>query len=242
MVLASQTAPPLSLGAIARQDVVQRSAFRSTRFVEPAEPVHDELAIAAIRRATQSRHAALEAVVQLVPPLSRARYVLALRAFELFLSTWEPRIDAVLPLPLRRWFASRSRRDLLERDLCQLNGGRVVDEQVRRVYEQAVREIELVSASATIGSIYVLVGSALGGQVIARTASATLGLGADNGAAYFNGHEGQTSARWRAFQVLLEEQVGIEPTARKQACDAARQTFDALIATFNALHDDHAVA
>ena len=202
--------------------------------------VLDDLAIASIRGATQGRHAALEAVAQLVPTLSHGRYLLALRAFELFLSAWEPRIDAVLSAPLRHWFASRSRRELLRRDLYQLDDGRGVPEQARHACERAVSRIELVSTPAAFGSIYVLEGSALGGQVIARVAIATLGLDGNSGAAYFNGRGGRTAAQWKSFQVLLEEQVGSEPTARQEACGAARQTFDALITTFTALHHDQA--
>jgi len=202
----------------------------------------DALAIASIRRATAQRHAALEAVLQLTPPLSPRRYLDALRGFELFLSPWEAWIDVALPPDLRHWFAARSRRALLRRDLDQLDSGRITQDEVRRTCEQAVFEIELPSVAAAFGSVYVMEGSALGGQVIAKIARETLGLHADNGAAYFNGIDRHTAARWIAFQGLLEDQVGTEPTARRQACDAARQTFDALIATFTPLCRDHAVA
>ena len=203
---------------------------------------HEALAIASIRRATAYRHTALEAVLQLTPSLGYRRYLDALRGFELFLSVWEPRIDAALPSGLRHWFASRSRRGLLERDLDRLDNGRMTPDDVKRGCEQAVSEIELSSLAATFGSLYVLEGSALGGQVIARIARATLGLDPDNGAAYFNGIDRHPAASWTAFQGLLEDHVGIEPAARRQACEAARQTFDALITTFTSLCRDHAAA
>ena len=202
----------------------------------------EALAIASIRRATAHRHTALEAVLQLSPSLSYRRYLDALRGFELFLSLWEPRIDAALPSGLRGWFASRSRRDLLQRDLDRLDTGRVMADDVKRGCEQAVSNIELSSVAATFGSLYVLEGSALGGQVIAKIARATLGLGPDNGAAYFNGIDRHTAASWTAFQGVLEDQVGIEPAERRRACEAARQTFDALITTFTSLYRDHSTA
>jgi heme oxygenase len=218
------------------------SSIERMQLTVVVDTVFDELAITSIRRATRGRHAALESVAQLVPALNQLRYILALRAFDLFLSAWEPRIDAALPLPLRHWFVCRSRRDLLRRDLDQLDDGRVVHEQIRWACDRAVSEIELSSAASAFGSIYVLEGSALGGQVIARVARTMLGLDADNGAAYFNGRDRHTAVHWKAFQVLLEEQVGVEPTARQEACAAARHTFDALITTFTALHDDRIAA
>lgn len=197
-----------------------------------------ELAIAPIRLATRHRHTALEAVLELVAPLSRSRYVDALRGFDLFLSLWEPRMNAALPLPQRPWFAARSRRDLLRRDLAHLDDVRDVQEQTRSICEHAVAKIDLASAAGTFGSLYVLEGSALGGKVIARAARATLGLGRANGAAYFNGLDDHSAARWTSFQSLLEEQVGTEPLARQHACMAACQTFDALIVTFTSLCRD----
>ena len=192
----------------------------------------DGLAIVAIRRESAGRHTTLEGVLQLTPSLSRRRYLDALRGFELFLSVWEPRIDLALPVSLRHWFASRSRRGLLQLDLDRLDQGRTTSDGARRGCERAVSEIELASVAATFGSLYVMEGSVLGGKVLARAARSVLGLDAHNGAAYFNGSELHPGASWTAFQVLLEDQVGPEPASRRQACQAARQTFDALITTF----------
>ncbi len=202
----------------------------------------DELVITSLRRATRDRHVALEAILQLDSPFSPRRYLDVLRGFELFLSTWEPRINAALDLSLRHWFATRSRRRLLQQDLARLDGGRDEHEHASLVCNQAVFQIDVAGAAATFGSMYVLEGSALGGQVIARAARATLGLGPENGVAYFNGHERHTATRWAEFRVLLEEQVGPAPGACQQACEAAYQTFDALIATFTCLFRDDAVA
>lgn len=195
----------------------------------------DEPVISSLRRATRDRHTALEGILQLDSSLSHRSYLDALRGFELFLSMWEPRIHAALDAPLRDWFASRSRRCLLRRDLAQLHDGQDDREHARPVCHQAVSQIDVVGPAAAFGSIYVLEGSALGGQVIARAARGTLGLGPENGAAYFNGHDRHTAARWAEFRVLLEVKVGPGPAACRQACNAACQTFDALIATFGCL-------
>jgi heme oxygenase len=202
----------------------------------------EEAAIAAIRRATRDRHAAVEAVLDLSPPLARRRYLDALCGFELFLSLWEPRIEAALPSPWHDGFASRSKLGLLRHDLAHLGQPTVREEGARRGCGSAVAGIELPGLAAVFGSLYVLEGSALGGQVIARSARTSLGLHPDNGAAYFNGLGTHTGARWTEFRRSLEEQVGTEPLARRQACTAACQTFDALIVTFTSVCRDHAAA
>ena len=202
----------------------------------------DEPVITSLRRATRDRHTALEGILQLDSLLSLRSYLDALRGFQLFLSMWEPKIEASLDLPLRHWFAARSRRCLLRQDLSQLQDGRDEHQYVRLVCKQAVAQIDVAGAAATFGSMYVIEGSALGGQVIARAARTTLGLGPENGAAYFNGRGRHTAARWAEFRLLLEEQVGPETAACQHACDAACQTFDALIATFACLRRDATVA
>jgi heme oxygenase len=195
----------------------------------------DEHAITSIRAATRHRHTALEGVLQLVPVLTLGRYLAALRGFELFLWEWEPRINQALPLALRPWYASRSRLDLLQRDLAALDGERCTSAAVKRACGRAVAEIELTSIAATFGSLYVLEGSALGGRVIAAAASTTLGFDRHHGAAYFNGLDQHAAERWASFRRLLEEQVGTDSPARRQADTAACQTFDALIVTFSGL-------
>ena len=192
-----------------------------------------DLAITPIRAATRDRHVHLESVLQLVAPLSRARYLAALRGFELFLSEWEPRIEAALPAQLRPWFSARSRRALLQRDLAHLDTDAEVLAPARRACRLAVAEIDLRTPAGTFGSLYVLEGSALGGQVIAAEAKATLGIDRGNGAGYFNGLDDHPAKRWASFRLLLEAQVGAKPAARRHACTAACQTFDALIVIFS---------
>ena len=193
----------------------------------------DELAITSMRGATRDRHIALESALALFPVLSHARYLRALRGFELFLSAWEPRIEAALPTALRDDFASRSRLGLLRKDLALLDADRVMPGDLGKACSQAVAAIDLTSAAATFGAMYVLEGSALGGRIVAAAASASLGLDVDNGAAYFHGLDRHTAARWASFRALLEEHVGSEPLSRAQACASACQTFDALTCVFS---------
>ena len=195
----------------------------------------DDAVIISLRHATQLHHRSLEDLRQLVAPFSRGRYVEALKGFERFLSVWEPRIGALLPAGRREWFAGRSRYCLLRQDICALDIELCIAPAAEKACARAARGIELGSLAAVFGSMYVLEGSALGGQLIARQARETLGFGPASGAAYFNGFGHETAARWSDFRGRLEAEVGVEPQARHEACRAAMQTFDALIATFKAL-------
>ncbi|TXD71199.1 biliverdin-producing heme oxygenase, partial [Mitsuaria sp. TWR114] len=85
---------------------------------------------------------------------------------------------------------------------------------------------------AAFGSLYVLEGSALGGQVLTPMLLARHGLTPERGAAYFHGFGERTGAMWREFRQLADAQAGANETDRDAACHAAVQTFQALIETF----------
>lgn len=192
----------------------------------------DALAIGALRRATAARHQHLESFLRLGDPLQLGGYIDALRGFEIFLSSWEPRLRVATPARLHAWLASRSRYGFACQDLTHFNAGPRPGLSDFAACASLVDDIALNSTAAAFGSLYVLEGSALGGQVIAKSAARALGLAAHNGAAYFNGFRSQTAARWREFQQLLETEVGTSHEARSEACSAAQQTFDALIGVF----------
>ncbi len=176
-----------------------------------------------LRRATAARHAEVEAVLGLDAPIDLATYARMLGAFDAFLSWWEPNLQQALPEPMRPWFARRCRGAMLRRDLCALSQARMPS----RVSDGfALRDF-----SAALGSLYVLEGSALGGQVIAREMYRQHGLDCGNGAAYFNGWGARTGPMWTEFKAILEhhDAQGVD---RQAACDGAIGTFDALIATF----------
>lgn len=183
--------------------------------------------IAALRRATADRHAAIEALLRLDETVARPRYELILTGFESFLSAWEPRVRAALPEALRPWFDGRSRLAFARQDLRAL-GLRPLPPA-----RAALATLDLPDAAAAFGTLYVLEGSALGGQVIARRLTSTLGLDGGHGAAYFAGWGSDTGGMWREFRERLETQLDGD-AGRHSAGRAARQTFDALIAHFTA--------
>lgn len=202
----------------------------------PATPVPGP-ALTALRQATAAKHEEIESLLQLAPAVDGApfelgldRYAAVLQGFDRFLSAWEPILLAALPEPLHGGFRARSRHALLRRDLqtlaahlptrdCAVDGAKPL-------------ALALPDKASALGSMYVLEGSALGGQVIAHALKQAHGLDARRGTGYFTGHGADTGRLWREFRDLLARELDPEPAAIQGACRAAVDTFDALIACF----------
>jgi heme oxygenase len=162
----------------------------------------------------------------------RAHYVRVLQAFDGFLAAWEASVTSALPRRWAAWLQARSRRPFLLQDLQWLGAG---------PRGQDIELPSLATPAAAWGSIYVMEGSALGGQVITRVLAGE-GIHPHNGAAYFHGWGEATGAHWREVRELLERELA-EPRALAQACDAARGTFDTLSALLEGnLHERAAAA
>ena len=191
-------------------------------------PGQGEETLGALRLATAAAHARIERVLGLDAPFSLSHYARVLQGFDSFLHAWEPAVAVALPPPLQPWFDGRRRGNLLARDLAALRIG-------RSPASGCVPALQ--GTPAVLGSLYVMEGSALGGQVIARRLQQWHGIDADAGAAYFTGWGPRTGALWREFRQLLAQHVH-DPGSRQQACTAAVSTFDALTTTFTAcLHE-----
>jgi heme oxygenase (biliverdin-IX-beta and delta-forming) len=172
-----------------------------------------------LRVATAAAHASTEELVALGAEFDLAHYRHVLRGFDAFLHAWEPLVARSLPPPLAAWFEPRRRAGAVRADLAAL----AID-----VPPPARLHLVLPGTAAALGSLYVLEGSALGAQVIAPRLQRRLGLGPENGAAYFAGWGADTGKRWREFRELLDRTLGADDRARAQAAAGANATFDAL--------------
>lgn len=204
----------------------------TTPIATPVSTTTDTLA--SLRRATAGHHARIESLVGLGGPFGRHHYGRVLQGFGAFLHGWEPAVARALPRPLLPWFARGRRAFLIDRDLAVLGlptpgaGIAVVP--------------HLADRADALGSLYVMEGSALGGQLIAASLRHRLRIDADNGGAYFNGCGSGTAARWREYRQLAQSYLDDDARARVRAVDAAVRTFDALITTFELLLDERAAA
>lgn len=186
-----------------------------------------------LREKTRTEHARIESVLQLTRPMSAARYASVMAGFHEFLCRWEPRVASALPAHLRDWSAKRKRSGLAADDLRQL--GVPHTPHLAHAAEQAVRSIPMNDAAGALGSMYVIEGSALGGQVITPMLKQHLGLTPATGASYFHGHGPATAAMWRDFREVIARELGDDEAAARSACHSARRTFAALCEVFEGL-------
>lgn len=150
--------------------------------------------------------------------LPLAQYQRLLRAFASVYARLEPALDAAadcLGSPLG--YADRHKLPALVRDLAAF------DLPMPQSLEPPL-QLPLDTLPAYAGALYVVEGSTLGGQLIARALQRHLELGPQNGAAFFAGYGPQTGPRWQALVQFLDQLPQTAQT-QQQAVNAALQTF-----------------
>lgn len=187
----------------------------------------DDGALLALRRATHERHARIDSLMDLRRMGDRGRYGRILQAFHAFLAPWEQSVASALPAHRHAWLHGRSRRHFLQEDLAALALRPLAD-------TPAVPRLQ--GNAAAWGSLYVIEGSALGGQVISR-ALAGEGLVPGKGSSYFHGWGDDTPGMWRDFRSELRSELAA-PACVEAACAAACATFDALTAHLHRTLDE----
>lgn len=184
-------------------------------------------ALGALRQATATHHARIESLLGLGGPFGRSHYGIVLQGFGAFLDAWQPRVARAVPADLQQWCARGRRSALITRDLRHLG---------LQPLAPAVAACPRIDGIAqALGSLYVMEGAALGGQLIAAGLRRRLAIGADTGGAYFNGCGKDTAVRWREYRELAGSVLDGDRPAQALACAAAVATFEALIATFQDL-------
>jgi heme oxygenase len=86
----------------------------------------------------------------------------------------------------------------------------------------------ILSLSEMFGSLYVLEGSTLGGQVISRHFRETLKITPDKGGSFFFGYGAETGKMWQHFLAHLNSHGERFPERQSQAVRAACETFECL--------------
>ncbi|HYE63747.1 MAG TPA: biliverdin-producing heme oxygenase [Phycisphaerales bacterium] len=171
-----------------------------------------------LREETRAHHTAAESAAGL--PAARAELIRQLRAFRAFYAAWEP--WAVTAAPAGVAWSGAWRVEALDADLAALDAP---------VPRETTPAPTFSDNPAVIGSLYVVEGSALGGQVIAAHLERVLGV-KGGGATFFRGAGAQTMPRWRAFKESAAPLV--PPDGHAAAVAGARATFDAIGAALRA--------
>jgi heme oxygenase len=151
-----------------------------------------------LREETRAAHDAIERDLEaLGAHLSLDRHRLLVARFFGFYAAWEPQVARTLSDD--DFFAPRRKIPLLEQDLEFLGYDREAVQALPRCSDPPA----VASLPETLGSLYVLEGSTLGGQVIARRLERSLGLTEGRGYAFFRSYGREVGAMWRAFGARL---------------------------------------
>lgn len=174
-----------------------------------------------LRAETAEAHASLEAALDiLAEPLRQDRFARLLERFWGFHAAWEPALARALGDDA--FLAPRGKLALLQRDLVAL--GRTADQIERLPLCLEAARLTADHGSA-LGSLYVMEGSTLGGQVISRALQAAPWLPA-GGLGYFDPYGPLTGQMWRGFRDYASAHAS--PAADDIIVDGARAAFERL--------------
>ena len=169
-----------------------------------------------LREGTRAEHDAVEGAMDVMrADFTVAEYARLLRRLLAFHRAFE---RALPPQILELWNVGPARSELLALDLACL-GEPALD-------DRSAEALSLEGVAESLGALYVVEGSALGGQIIARRLAAVLPFPARGAIAYFRGRGEQTVFVWKQFGDVARARL-TEPPALSAALEAARATFRA---------------
>ena len=158
-----------------------------------------------LRQETEVDHQAVEGAIPLMQEgLNTAQYVQCLQRIYGVVAAWEDRAVEVAPRWLGPAVTARQRKPLLELDLAWFG--------VTKRDETRPALPEMNDLASLFGTMYVMEGSTLGGQFIARHVEAALHLSEGRGNSYFRGHGNQTGLMWKEFCEMLKLRIPDEQT------------------------------
>ena len=173
--------------------------------------------LTSLKQATWPLHQRLERRLNLLSPsFSSPDYLRLIQSFWGYCRPLESRLAQLHELP--HWLPDihlRAKSPLLEQDLQLLGVAGDDLAQLPLCTDLPVCD----NIAAALGCLYVMEGASLGGQVISRHLSQTLGLDADNGAAFFNGYGVATGEMWQSFRASVLEAKADESIQIHSACE-----------------------
>jgi heme oxygenase (biliverdin-IX-beta and delta-forming) len=165
-----------------------------------------DLEIQKLRQQTEADHRDVEGAVPLMHEgLNTAQYIQCLQKIYGVVAAWEERAAEVAPAWLQPVILARRRKPLLEQDLAWFG---VSDRDDRRPKLPEINDLP-----SLFGTMYVMEGSTLGGQFIAKHVETSLCLNEGQGNSYFRGHGRQTVPLWKEFCELLKARIPDDQTA-----------------------------
>jgi len=176
------------------------------------------LDIQKLRRETQADHLAVEGSMPLMEAdLTSAQYAACLGRIYGLVSAWEDRAAVLAPDWLQPTLAARNRADLLKRDLAGFG--------ITTFDSDHPNLLHIHDTPTLLGSMYVMEGSTLGGQFIARHVQQVLHLQDGVGTLYFRSHGDHTGSMWKQFCEVLTQKIPEDQT--ETVISSAKQMFAA---------------
>jgi heme oxygenase len=174
-----------------------------------------------LKQSTATAHRRLEASLDwLTPDFSHDDYRRLLRRLLGFLRPWEVMVARFVPGDAAAMFDERRKTPLIEHDVAALDGP-----SSESIEFAAPEQLPHVGSPAEAwGSWYVVEGSTLGGQLLARHFHARWNLSEAAGLAYFTGYGSQTGVCWADFRRVAGASVDAADYAT--AAVAAGETFE----------------
>lgn len=153
-------------------------------------------------------------------------YIELLRRFLVFYRVYEPGLRRFEQYPSLEIKERAQKTRWLEQDLEALTG------TVSVPGHSAQRSIQFTDFDEALGSLYVTEGSTLGGQVMARHLSSSLGLSPEFGLRFFTGYAKATGPLWLKLGSFLRENLRGEAEISR-AVGGARLTFASMEASLS---------
>jgi heme oxygenase len=174
-----------------------------------------------LRHETREHHERIERALRLDDNLTLQRHRETLVAFLGFLEPWEDAVAASVrgDASLLRCVDERRKLPALRHDLIALGMAEAELDALPRCEELP----DVSDPGRALGSMYVIEGSTLGGQVLSRHVEQTLGMRDGVGYSYYQSYGGRVGAMWKQFRELLLARSS--PARDDQMVSAACETF-----------------
>jgi heme oxygenase (biliverdin-IX-beta and delta-forming) len=174
-----------------------------------------------LRIKTSEHHESIEQKLALTETFkSRKEYVALLEAFYGFYFSMEKKLETFAAEFRRHSFelAPRHKLSWIAEDLQKLG---YLPSQLSKI-PHCPTVPQLYEFESAVGCLYVLEGSTLGGQIIARHLNQSLSITPQNGGRFFSGYGPYTGKMWQEFVNFLNTQekfITDHETVVQAACD-----------------------
>lgn len=172
-----------------------------------------------LKEETRLQHEEVEAAVDVMNQMfDITDYRRLVSKFWSFYAAYEPKLPLEVLKSAGFDYSERAKLPLLEAD-AKILGLKNEDDGLELP--------DISSAAKAFGSLYVIEGSTLGGQVISRHLKQHLGLTPENGGAFYFGYGQATGPMWRAFGESLTRFAEVAD-ADDEIVEAAKATFSSI--------------